>query len=476
MKLSFSQTIAFIVFVFWMHCIKISSDHTKFGPERALPFAGRIGRPIIFSSFSSSKLATFQWCKGSVKDSAWDLSYSKQVGLDFEWPDLEAVLIKSQFMSVLGAVFREHKLKLNSKTASVFHGAAIWFDEINAFVMVRRCVFGRHPWSFLAACFILQVYSRDWREVVGNISIPFLEGERQITENFAFPYVLTVARDWITDPRPYIWRNRNGFSELVIIYPKYDGRRIVTNLIFPFSRRHLALRLGNYNLPWREKNWVLLDANATHLELVTSLDSFRVAVCDIESGACAITSGSRTARPIGELRGGTHFVRFPIFDPVIDCVYVGWARAHLKSCFSRKIERFYRPNLVIIVKERKGLIRIAAVSSFFDFNASLPRWPMSLLKGDCYDSLSVLLPCSIPVWDIATDSMIVTLSASDTSVTVVEVHGVAAIVRHILSRVEMSIQWDQQAVVAAAMRSSRDFCERFVLREWGGCSELRVKN
>jgi hypothetical protein len=101
---------------------------------------------------------------------------------------------------------------------------------------------------------------------------------------------------------------------------------------------------------------------------------------------------------------------------------------------------------------------------------------MSRLEGRCSDYSSTLLPCSIPRWDIKADRVLLTLSAADTGVTVIELSGVMDIISRFMAIGCDFRHLSGQRVIKAAMLDSRRFCERFVEQKWGTCSDIRFDN
>jgi len=251
---------------------------------------------------------------------------------------------------------------------------------------------------------------------------------------------------------------------------------VFTNLIFVFSQRRVQLRFKRRHRARHEKNWILLNSNETHLDLVASLDPFRIVSCKIETGCCEVVQGSVRVTATGELRGGTNLVRLPTEFGNFRDVYVGFARAHLRFCLSSQVRRFYRPNLVVLIRDRDGTMKLVAVSRFFDFHAIVPRWPPSRMRHECVDRVSVLLPCSIARWNLENDTMFVTLSASDVTVSVIQVCGVMRVVAEVVNVMRELDVPNSGNVVQRAMLSSREFCERYAMMKWSHCPGFLIDN
>jgi hypothetical protein len=258
-----------------------------------------------------------------------------------------------------------------------------------------------------------------------------------------------------------------GFVERVTLFQILKYGYWWTELYFALSHKCVRLRL-NASLPQNEKNWAFLGQNGTHINLVASLSPLRIVDCDVISGVCSASQGPIYST-IGELRPGTQFVAFPspaLFG--VRDVYVGWARAHLRRCRA-PVWRFYRPNLVILMRNHTGGVLIVGVSDFFNFGCWIPYWFDPYLSSGCTDAVSVLLPCSIGLWNLSSGHMLVTLSASDISVSVVAVEGVGYIIRELFKgQVDVSKDFSV-AIVSAAMHSSRIVCMRFIDERMAQC-------
>jgi hypothetical protein len=355
--------------------------------------------------------------------------------------------------------FRQNNLSFSDQNVRRWHGSSVWLADLNGFFVVRRCLFGSHPWRGLISCLLMQLYSRGWSEIRADFSVPSdADGElRRAT--VSFPSILEFGGAFATDPRVYLHENVLGFVEPVILFQTMKQGYWSSEMYFVFSKRHLPLRLHTL-FRHNEKNWAFFDHNSTHVKFVASLSPLRIVDCRLSSGRCSGTQGPPYSE-IGELRPGTQFVAIPSPSALgVRAVYIGWARAHLRYC-RPPVWRFYRPNLVVLVRDSTNIMSIVGVSDFIDFGCRIPHWPHANLSSGCIDDVSVLLPCSIPLWNLRSDCMLVTLSASDISVSVVEVEGVGHIVRE-LFKAKMDVsRGSSESIVTAAMSSSRRFCRRF---------------
>ncbi|KAM9926732.1 hypothetical protein OXX80_010503 [Metschnikowia pulcherrima] len=228
--------------------------------------------------------------------------------------------------------------------------------------------------------------------------------------------------------------------------------------------RAKELQIKNTQREKTQKNWTPFVSESArsdsgfdkHLFFVYRWSHLQVLKCDITSdtGKCGFTytvqENLRVTSKIGPLRGGTPMVslnsvigaRFhhllPEMIPEGREIWVGFARAHLWRCGCGN--DFYRPNLVVLVKDTANgeksadSYRLSYISSFTPLGVDAIPWdplrPLDICKGT-----NAVIPNGISQWDAhsvresagnwaADDTLSLALSVSDCTVDVVHVQGV----------------------------------------------------
>lgn len=244
--------------------------------------------------------------------------------------------------------------------------------------------------------------------------------------------------------------NVDGFPN-----PKFDN--------FLYNR---AKELMIKNIPRQEKqkNWTpmiseLLRATVGYdsdLLFVYRWANLQVLKCDLIGDArCGfvyhLNKRLVTSSKVGPLRGGTQLVNInqlitsagsaEITNKIIPPgreIWIGFARAHLVKCGCA--ENFYRPNLVVVVKDiintdgkATEVFKLSHISGFMSLNVDILPWnpkrPYELCLGT-----NVLIPNGISKWDFKVeqdgngaisfdDEIQVTISVSDSTIDAISMKG-----------------------------------------------------
>lgn len=344
---------------------------------------------------------------------------------------------------------------------------------------------------------------------LGGEDDPTFYTDGQAFYSYRFPRILPVPFDSHADernmgpedPRLTLVRNKNGYDEPVAIFnshydeikEKEDGTKEskafrAMFMAFPFQltkgKRHLTevsdqrtdkifftksveLQIENIEKPKVSKNWSPMisdserEANGgfdTSISFATNLENIEIVRCDLETGMCGRLY-KESGDGIGPLRGGTQFVNLnsilkqqrhiPLLKllPPGREVYFAFARAHLHKCGCGI--GFYRPNMVVLVKDRarystesngdkveatKYFYRILYVSDYLSLHVPIDPWFVDDPYGMC-EGTNALIPNGISSWKlkslthregkwIANDNLKLLFSVSDFSVDRVDFSGV----------------------------------------------------
>lgn len=301
------------------------------------------------------------------------------------------------------------------------------------------------------------------------------------------------------DPRVMLVRNPEGYEEPLIVFnakhvkAKGDTEDDVTNLRSMFYTLPFQLQKGKKVDIVKEpkaankwftrtkrilvpgddgatkKNWTpLLSSYSSYgsnsydetISFVSQLEALKIVQCNLYSEDERCDRVYELKGGVGALRGGTPFLniknligaQFPalvdkIFPPFRE-VYVGVARAHLSGCGCGS---FYRPNLVVITKDRASyydqdknekrtqfFYKVAYVSSSMSLGVTIDPWVPNNPKTVC-SNVNALIPNGIAGWTIhslepsderwtVSDTMSLGISVSDNSVDRLSLTGVLDVV------------------------------------------------
>lgn len=220
----------------------------------------------------------------------------------------------------------------------------------------------------------------------------------------------------------------------------------------------VELHIRNAERRSKQKNWtpfVSLDGRAadgfdTHVNFIYRWANLEVLKCEMATGQCSFTyrlnNRLSTSAKVGPLRGGTQLINVKHLlgtqkgidvDSIIPPnreIWLGFARAHLDKCGCGNV--MYRPNMVILVKDKVGekqLFRLSHVSSSISFDIPMIGWDLNNSKDLCHGT-NVLIPNGISSWVLshigesgghftADDDMSLSLSISDFTVHKINIRG-----------------------------------------------------
>jgi beta-1,2-mannosyltransferase len=355
---------------------------------------------------------------------------------------------------------------------TAFCPSSVWLSDFGVSLVVTRILF---PQRWVGSALIdgsisfilLELFDENWRASPGTLRVPFSLDGRVSYRNLTFPTCLNVSSsgtfdgmEWSTssyngeDPRVSLRRLSSGLLEPVITFSasvsvsSKEGRRgtIKVGAAFPFSGKVTIFLVAN--APGCEKNWVILDVNGTHADMIRAFDPFKVISCDLNSGFCIDSDAGSQFSQAGPMRPGTHMIE------IERDVFVGWARTHLEGC-SCSI-RFYRPHLVVI--RRSGTnYTVTDISGPFDFTLSGSEQPGF---GGCVgrDShMNGVIPSGIADWD--SSSMTILIYRQDRDRILVKMCGILNWVRELIEK-PMHFKSDA-LVIGCATEAGRKECQKY---------------
>ena len=254
--------------------------------------------------------------------------------------------------------------------------------------------------------------------------------------------------------------------------PEYDEH---------FYNRVTELQIKNLPRQTTQKNWTPLVSEMerrthssgsfvydTHINFIYRWANLEMLRCNLESGVCGFTYrlNDRLAprSSVGPLRGGTqlininNLIRSQLSEFNMETIlpnnreiWLGFARAHLDRCGCGSV--MYRPNLVIVVKDRveippevsffggekpetmhRDFYKLSHVSSSISFDMPVLGWDLSNPRILCTGA-NILIPNGISSWNLksltadgnggwtADDYMTISLSVGDFTVHKINIKG-----------------------------------------------------
>ncbi|CCE43544.1 uncharacterized protein CPAR2_211880 [Candida parapsilosis] len=403
-------------------------------------------------------------------------------------------------------------------------GSSVWLKDYGVHYMVSRIMYspkGTRNSPILSLSYA-QLYDENWNELVGTrLLLPKAHnsptGERHILN---FPQIVPIPF-WQDpeinedqyygpeDPRLILIKNEGGYDEPLILYNSYnckmdtydddEDEKLVTtqrcyramSICWPWqfdeqkNSKRVELKLENYRLR-TQKNWTpftspldrQVDGYDSHIYFVFRWANLDILKCDLQ-GSCSYDYRFNTSlspkNQVGPFRGGTQLVNLNDLVTVKDNkeIWVGFARAHIDDCGCGS--SMYRPNLVVIVKERKDLrnhYKVTHISSSLSFNMYVPGWDLLYPENSCLRS-SVLIPNGISQWITHKDSsgaliddyLTLTLSVSDYTIHRVNVKGLLKELINwgVLDYDVMASTHHANDNLVCALQSSFEFCTRYGL-------------
>ena len=179
--------------------------------------------------------------------------------------------------------------------------------------------------------------------------------------------------------------------------------------------------------------------------------------------------------PVGPLRGGTELFNINalvndyamnkrINLPQDKQVFIGFARAHIKDCGCG--QDIYRPNLVVVLKDKKtGDFKIDVISSFVSLDVQILGWDLNHPNDLCLPGHpNILIPNGISSWslkpeaDSFTDYLTLTFSLTDATVDAIHIKGV---LKSVINLINYSGKGFDNDNVNCALESSKKFCSDY---------------
>ncbi|CCG21507.1 Bmt8 beta-mannosyltransferase [Candida orthopsilosis Co 90-125] len=403
-------------------------------------------------------------------------------------------------------------------------GSSVWLKDYGVHYMVSRIMYSPKGTrnSPLVSLSYAQLYDENWNELVGTrLLVPRARNSPSSEQHILnFPQVVPIPF-WQDpeinedqyygpeDPRLILIKNEGGYDEPLILYNSYnckmdtydddeDEKLVTTQRCYramsacwpwQFDERKYSktveLKLENYRLR-TQKNWTpftshldrQVDGYDSHIYFVFRWANLDILKCDLQ-GACTYDYRFNTSlspkNQVGPFRGGTQLINLNDLATVKDNkeVWAGFARAHINDCGCGS--SMYRPNLVVIVKERKDSrnhYKVTHISSSLSFDMYVPGWDLLYPENSCLRS-SVLIPNGISQWvtdkdstgAIVEDYLTLTLSVSDYTVHRVNVKGLLKelIKWGVLDYDVMANTHHSNDNLVCALQSSFEFCTKYGL-------------
>lgn len=324
------------------------------------------------------------------------------------------------------------------------------------------------------------------------------------------------------DEDAFLLTQQQHFRSMWVCWPwqTQTGKHAVDDDMDPiFSSRTYSrvkeLEIKNTPRQKTQKNWTPFISGASraqhgydkHLYFVYRWAHLHVLKCDVTSphGTCGFTYSvdpkMKVSSNIGPLRGGTPLASLndvleqnpslvpAHYLPAGREVWLGFARAHLYSCGCGK--NFYRPNLVVLVKDTSDqgegqgegqgndVFTLTHISSFAPLEIEVIPWdPFRPL--DLCDGTNAIIPNGISLWKahsiknmgdrwVARDELTLALSVSDCTVDVVHIRGLLDTLMNLRDNVLFlpptaredplaQIQGPTNDNIACAMEESSKYC------------------
>lgn len=430
--------------------------------------------------------------------------------------------------SLKSIILPELKLQLDLDVVEKFWfrlaGSSVWLKDYGVHYMVSRIMYSPKGTrnSPLLSLSYAQLYDENWNELVGTrLLVPKtrigLGGEQHILN---FPQIVPIPF-WQDpeinedqyygpeDPRLILVKNEGGYDEPMILFNSYnckmdtfdddEDEKLVTkqrcyramSVCWPWQfderkySKTVELKVENYKLR-TQKNWTpftshldrQIDGYDSHIYFVFRWANLDILKCDLQ-GACSydyrFNNLLSPKNQVGPFRGGTQLANLNDLVTIKDNkeVWVGFSRAHIDDCGCGS--SMYRPNLVVVVKERKDSrnhYKVTHISSSLSFNMYVPGWDLLYPENSCLRS-SVLIPNGISQWivdkdttgEVLDDYLTLTLSVSDYTVHRVNIKGLLKELTSwgVLDYDVMASTHHANDNLVCALQSSFEFCTRYGL-------------
>lgn len=343
-------------------------------------------------------------------------------------------------------------------------GSSVWLEKYGVYLLVSRVFFyprGVKSWS--AISFIrAQIYDEDWNHLDdykltwNDETIRFPQ-----TLNITAPYELGGVWFGPEDPRIVIEPDYLD-AEPIIVFNMVDNTTssVPSRSMYihrPFSHRTRKLVIEN-RPPRYEKNWSpffmpdMSTSSSTKGQHATKSiyfvydwnddpDIFSILRCDLEDGSCQFVfrydqpdmhaglylEAHNYGSLEGDIRGGTNFVPVPFETRPGFVSFVGFPRSHVENVCGQ--DAIYRPFLMLLVTNSTHFF-LDYASAALDFRQSILT--EAQYSDHCGDG-RILIANGIARFDdrIGNDVMTMTVTIADSTVQVVRLYGVRALIANL---------------------------------------------
>ncbi|KAK6198193.1 uncharacterized protein RJT21DRAFT_328 [Scheffersomyces amazonensis] len=188
---------------------------------------------------------------------------------------------------------------------------------------------------------------------------------------------------------------------------------------------------------------------------------------------------------IGALRGGSQLIninsllddyqhQIPKLKTIINHlpkgreIWIGFARAHLRNCGCG--HDFYRPNIVIIVKDNNNKYKISHISPFVSLDVPVGTFS-DITNTKCVDGPNVFIPNGIGSWSLSStdleDYLTLIYSIADSTVDIIHIKGLLkSLLLHpdgasLFETSSSKKQGFNNDNIVCALEGSRAFCDQY---------------
>ncbi|CAI5756749.1 unnamed protein product [Candida verbasci] len=338
-------------------------------------------------------------------------------------------------------------------------GSSVYLEDYGVHFMISRILYspkGVRNQPIISLTYA-QLFDKEWNELINTkLLVPTNDNSFKILQ---FPYFLPIPFyhdiDNITgkyygpeDPRLILVKNKVGYHEPIVVFNAYHKRmghfdddedELVLSaqffrsmfLCWPWQfqqgkeevgsesdqvyNKIVELKIKDFPKVKNQKNWTPFISHTDHLKngydssiyFVYRWANLDIVKCNLD-GSCdfhdRLNDKLSPKNQVGPLRGGTQLINLnQIAADIIPKnreIFIGFARAHLDQCGCGSV--MYRPNLVIVVKDKvknKELYKVSHVSSSLEFNLPVIGWKLHDPTDLCFKS-NIVLPNGISQWNV----------------------------------------------------------------------------
>ncbi|KAF2153474.1 glycosyltransferase family 91 protein [Myriangium duriaei CBS 260.36] len=395
---------------------------------------------------------------------------SSSIGVQKSWELTDDLLqIASQLddhprvhYSSKAVLAKTEEFSLKSVAASAWEslaGACVLLPDHNVYLCITR-VFHREigVWNPVLSFMRGRIFSRSWVHMENYI----LEWkDKKISFPRIFDFDDAQFKDegvWFGPEDPRVFMEQTKDAEPLVIFnmqsesPSWKGERRPMWMFRPLSGLSTVLDIPGAG-QGVEKNWVPFFLNepgpepSKFIHFIYSLHPIRVIRCGIADGICVSIFSEDVPKTLATshdnensaLRGGTQFLRVPLFDGdspfTKDGVQVFFA-IHRTAAMNTKLchQTVYRPKLVLMATNGTEFY-FTYVSESLDFGVGT-IFNESVLTEPCSDG-KIMIPNGIADWEFNvqtaysndTDVMTVNMNLQDTSSQVFRISGILKLIR-----------------------------------------------